>query len=93
VQQTVTEVGATVEVHRAIINQVIGIITWTDDISADRAFDILAWRCQDTETELRRIETQFLGAITAESPLGATALDGVDRVLLTWHLRTPAVRR
>jgi hypothetical protein len=70
VQQTVTERVATIEAHRAVINQAIGIIMWTYGIAAARAFDILTWRSQGTNTKIRTLAAHFLNGITAGLPPG-----------------------
>ncbi|NVN52810.1 hypothetical protein HLY00_4522 [Mycolicibacterium hippocampi] len=86
-QQTVNEVVATIEVHRAVINQAIGVIMWTYGVSAERAFDVLAWRSKDTNTKLRELARQFLDDIKAAPP-GDSARAKVDHLLLTAHTRT-----
>ena len=88
VQQTVTDTVATIEQHRAVINQVIGIIMWTYGVSAERAFDVLAWRSKETNTKLRRIAEQFLADIVAGPPPGGMARQTIDHLLLNAHRLT-----
>lgn len=59
---------------------------WTCGVSAERAFDVLTWRSQHTNTKLRRIAAQFLADLTAGSPPEPKARDTVDRLLLTAHI-------
>lgn len=85
-QQTVTETVAAIEAQRAVINQAIGVIMWTYGVSAERAFEVLTWRSQHTNTKLRRIAAQFLADLTAGAPPGEKARDTVDHLLLTAHI-------
>lgn len=87
VQHTVTEVVSTIEQHRAVINQALGIIMWAYGVTAERAFDVLTWRSQQTNTKLRRIAAQFVADITALTSPGQSARDAVDHLLLTAHTR------
>ena len=70
-----------------MINQAIGVIMWTYGVSAERAFDVLAWRSKDTNTKLRELARQFLDDIKAAPP-GDSARAKVDHLLLTAHTRT-----
>jgi PAS domain S-box-containing protein len=85
-QRTVSEVVATVELNRAVINQAIGILMWTYGVSADRAFDVLAWRSKHTNVKLRCIAEQFVRDLAAAPPSTA-ARAVVDHALLTAHER------
>jgi PAS domain S-box-containing protein len=85
-QRTVSQVVATVEENRAVINQAMGIIMWTYGISADRAFDVLSWRSKETNTKLRYIAAQFLADLSTTPPSTTTRAD-VDHALLTAHER------
>jgi PAS domain S-box-containing protein len=86
VQRTVSDRVATIEVNRAIINQAIGVVMWTYGVSAERAFDVLAWRSKETNVKLRRIAEQFLRGLSAIPPSNQARAD-VDRALLTAHER------
>jgi PAS domain S-box-containing protein len=86
VQRTVSDRIATIEANRAIINQAIGVVMWTYGVSAERAFDVLAWRSKETNVKLRRIAEQFLRDLSAIPPSSQVRAD-VDRALLTAHER------
>ena len=86
VQRTVSDRVATIEASRAIINQAIGVVMWTYGVSAERAFDVLAWRSKETNVKLRRIAEQFLRDLSAIPPSSHARAD-VDRALLTAHER------
>jgi PAS domain S-box-containing protein len=86
VQRTVSDRVATIEASRAIINQAIGVVMWTYGVSAERAFDVLAWRSKETNVKLRRIAEQLLRDLSAIPPSNQARAD-VDRALLTAHER------
>jgi PAS domain S-box-containing protein len=86
VQRTVSDRVATIEASRAIINQAIGVVMWTYGVSAERAFDVLAWRSKETNVKLRRIAEQLLRDLSAIPPSNKARAD-VDRALLTAHER------
>jgi PAS domain S-box-containing protein len=89
------EDGATVEdaiadftAHRAIIEQAKGVLMMTYSISAERAFDILVWRSQETNTKLRTLAEQIVKDFL-ELQYDEMLPDRIvyDRLLLTAHLR------
>jgi PAS domain S-box-containing protein len=92
------ETGSTVEdaiadftEHRAIIEQAKGVLMMTYGISAERAFDILVWRSQETNTKLRKLASQLIDDFTAELQVSSCIRERADHLLLTAHqrLRTP----
>ena len=85
-QRKVSDRVAIIEANRAVINQAIGIVMWTYGVSAERAFDVLAWRSKDTNVKLRSIAEQFVRELSAAPP-SAHARAAVDHALLTAHER------
>jgi PAS domain S-box-containing protein len=85
-QRKVSDRVAIIEANRAVINQAIGIVMWTYGVSAERAFDVLAWRSKDTNVKLRSIAEQFVHELSAAPP-SAQARAAVDHALLTAHER------
>jgi PAS domain S-box-containing protein len=85
-QRKVSDRVAIIEANRAVINQAIGIVMWTYGVSAERAFDVLAWRSKDTNVKLRSIAEQFVRELSAAPP-SAQARAAVDHALLTAHER------
>jgi hypothetical protein len=86
--------GATVEdaiadftEHRAVIEQAKGVLMMTYSISSERAFDILVWRSQVTNTKLRRLATQIVGDFTSQLQVPAGIRERADHLLLTAHER------
>jgi hypothetical protein len=73
--------------HRALIEQAKGILMMTYGIAADRAFDILVWRSQETNTKLRKLASQIVDDFTAELQVPAGFRERADRLLLTAHER------
>ena len=89
--------GATVEdaiadftEHRAVIEQAKGVLMMTYAVSADRAFDILVWRSQVTNTKLRKLATQLIADFTVELQVPAGIRERADHLLLTAHQRMHA---
>ena len=62
----------------------------TYGISADRAFDILVWRSQETNTKLRKLASQLIDDFTAELQVPAGIRERADHLLLTAHQRVHA---
>jgi PAS domain S-box-containing protein len=65
---------------RAEIEQAKGLLMATYGISADRAFDILVWRSQETNVKVRELARRFLAAMAGTFP--ADTRTKVDHVLL-----------
>jgi hypothetical protein len=61
----------------------------THGISADRAFEVLAWRSKATNTKLRTIAASFVAAATTAGLLGENTRVAVDKLLLTAHEERP----
>jgi hypothetical protein len=77
--------------HRALIEQAKGILMLTYSISAERAFDILVWRSQETNTKLRKLASQIIDDFTVGLHVPADIRECADHLLLTAHqrVRTP----
>lgn len=73
--------------HRAIIEQAKGVLMLTYGISAERAFDILVWRSQDSNTKLRWLARQVVDDFTATLEVPAELRERADHLLLTAHQR------
>lgn len=84
VQRSVTKVVAAVDERRAAIHQAIGIIRMAYGVSAERAFEVLTWRSQQTNVKLRVIARQFVDRLTGQ-PLASQVRARVDHALLTAH--------
>lgn len=65
---------------RAVIEQAKGVLMVAYNISAERAFDVLVWRSQETQVKLRNLAARFLAAMQQQ---GFGAASNVDHVLLT----------
>jgi hypothetical protein len=89
--------GATVEdaiadftAHRSLIEQAKGVLMMTYSISAERAFDILVWRSQETNTKLRKLASQIIDDFTGQLQVPAGIRERADHLLLTAHERVRA---
>ncbi|MGW4336686.1 PAS and ANTAR domain-containing protein [Rhodococcus koreensis] len=86
VKDSVDETVAALEQSRAVIEQAKGALMLVYGITADRAFDILTWRSQKTNTRLRTIAEQIvLGFTDLEPDTGLRTR--FDHLLLTAHQR------
>jgi PAS domain S-box-containing protein len=65
---------------RAEIEQAKGLLMAAYGITADRAFDILVWRSQETNVKVREIAHRFIAAIAGSLPADTRRL--VDHALL-----------
>jgi hypothetical protein len=76
--------------RRALIEQAKGVLMMTYAISAERAFDILVWRSQETNTKLRKLASQIVDDFTAQLQVPAGIRERADQLLLTAHERVRA---
>jgi PAS domain S-box-containing protein len=81
VQSDITAVLSEAATARARIEQAKGVLMAAYGISAERAFDILVWRSQETNCKLRDLATRFLAAINQKAPPEWLAY--IDHALLT----------
>jgi PAS domain S-box-containing protein len=76
---------------RAVIEQAKGMLMLVYGISPDRAFDVLTWRSQQTNTKLRTLAQNLVNAATKIVTIDDTARQSFDHLLLTAHQgETPA---
>lgn len=85
----VTEAVALVAERRSVIEQVKGMLMLVYRIDAERAFDILKWRSQLTNTKLQLLAQQLMDDFAAIERLEDLPTRSVfDELLLTAHTRT-----
>jgi PAS domain S-box-containing protein len=65
-QSDITSVVSDVAAARAEIEQAKGVLMAAYGISAERAFDILVWRSQETNVKVRDLAAHFLAAIAGQ---------------------------
>ncbi len=80
-QADVTAAVSEVAQSRAVIEQAKGVLMVGYGISAERAFDILVWRSQETNVKVRDLAARFLAAFTGKLP--TEVLSDLDHTLLT----------
>ncbi|OBI37469.1 antitermination regulator [Mycobacterium sp. E1386] len=80
-QTDINNVLSAVADARARIEQAKGVLMAAYGISAERAFDILVWRSQETNLKLRELASRFLDAVASKA--SAETQSEVDRALLT----------
>jgi PAS domain S-box-containing protein len=81
-QDQITVRLAAIAENRAVIEQAKGVLMAIYGITADRAFEILAWRSQETNVKVRELASRFVAAISA-SHLSPESRSHVDHTLLT----------
>ena len=81
-QDQMTAQLAAIAETRAVIEQAKGVLMAAYGITADRAFDILAWRSQETNLKLRELALKLMAALSA-SHLSTESRSHVDHTLLT----------
>lgn len=80
-QSNITTALSEIAASRAQIEQAKGVLMAAYGISAERAFDILVWRSQETNIKVRDVAAHFLSAIAGRVSTASVAL--VDHALLT----------
>lgn len=87
VQDTMDQAVSQFAESRAVIEQAKGMMMIVYGIDSDRAFDVLKWRSQETNTKLRLLAAHIVGraaAISEQPP--TTWRNGFDEIILTGHL-------
>jgi PAS domain S-box-containing protein len=81
-QDQMTAQLAVIAENRAVIEQAKGVLMAAYGITANRAFDILTWRSQETNLKVRELALRFMAAISA-SHLSTESRSQIDHTLLT----------
>lgn len=87
VKESVDAAVAELAESRAVIEQATGALMLVYGIPADRAFDVLTWCSQQTNTRLRTIAEQLVTGFVECEP-AADLRTRFDHLLLTAHQRT-----
>ncbi|MEO6794867.1 MAG: PAS and ANTAR domain-containing protein [Mycobacterium sp.] len=80
-QSDVNKAVSRLATSRAVIEQAKGVLMAAYGITDDRAFDVLVWRSQETNTKLRELAERFLTNVTGRMSSGTVA--DIDHALLT----------
>jgi len=80
-QDLMTAQLAAITENRAVIEQAKGVLMAAYGITADRAFEILVWRSQETNLKLRELALRFMAVISA-SHISPESRSHVDHTLL-----------
>jgi ANTAR domain len=76
---------------RVVIERVKGMLMFIYDIDADKAFELLKWRSQETNVKLRLIAEQLLHDLAGIARREVADMQSeCDNLLLTVHERVPA---
>ena len=71
---------------RAVIEQAKGMLMFAYGVDANRAFDVLVWRSQQTNIKLRELAAQLVDDLTPVT-LPTQVRTRVDQLLITAHQR------
>ncbi|USC14077.1 PAS and ANTAR domain-containing protein [Rhodococcus sp. 11-3] len=93
VRHSVDEAVSALAHHRAVIEQAKGMLMAVYGIPADRAFEILAWRSQESNVKLRTLAEQLVRDVTTGLDAPATLRTAFDHLLMTAHERIPSPRQ
>ncbi|MCK0090200.1 PAS and ANTAR domain-containing protein [Rhodococcus sp. F64268] len=74
---------------RAVIEQAKGILMVVYAVSAERAFEVLAWRSQETNVKVRALAEQLVAEAAGGSGAQPIARTEFDHLLMTLHDRVP----
>jgi PAS domain S-box-containing protein len=80
-QSEITSVLSDLAAARAQIEQAKGVLMAAYGISAERAFDILVWRSQETNVKVRDLAAHFLAAIAGK--VSSDTRTHIDHALVT----------
>jgi PAS domain S-box-containing protein len=80
-QSDISAAVAEVSSSRAQIEQAKGVLMAAYGVDAERAFDILAWRSQDTNVKVRELAARFLTAVSGA--MSSHTLSQIDHILIT----------
>lgn len=87
-QQTISAAIAEIAENRSVIDQAKGILMLVYRLDADRAFDLLKWRSQETNTRLRILAARLISDVLSLDYGDALPTRSTyDELLLTAHLR------
>ncbi|GAB2677427.1 PAS and ANTAR domain-containing protein [Nocardia goodfellowii] len=73
---------------RAVIEQAKGILMLVYGVHPEQAFKVLQWRSQETNTKLRQVAEQLVGAIAGLGGAPVGFRSRFDHLLLTMHERS-----
>jgi hypothetical protein len=74
---------------RAVIEQAKGALMAVYGISSQHAFEVLAWRSQETNIKLRSLAEQLVAEISDGSGTHTVDRTAFDHILMTLHERVP----
>ena len=87
-QRLITEAVAGITERRGVIEQAKGILMFVYRIDAERAFNLLTWRSQVTNTKVRELAGQYLAEFVAlDYDEVLPTRSNCDQLLLTAHER------
>jgi hypothetical protein len=87
VRDGVDDAVAALAEARAVIEQAKGMLMAVYAISAQRAFEVLTWRSQETNIKVRRLAEQLVSEVTNGSAIEALHRSAFDHLLMTLHQR------
>ncbi|AUN41457.1 ANTAR domain-containing protein [Tsukamurella tyrosinosolvens] len=88
VRHSLAETMPDVIAAREDIDRAKGVLMFVYGVTAERAFDILRWRSQETNVKLRLLAARIVADFASEeSAVPRSVRERFDHILLTAHLR------
>ncbi|MEV5361118.1 ANTAR domain-containing protein [Micrococcus luteus] len=85
-QQDITDALGDILEHRVVIEQAKGMLMLIYKTTPDKAFDVLRWRSQETNTKLRDLAERLVKEFTTIGIRGRSRTE-YDEALMTLHER------
>ena len=92
VREGIDEAVSALAHDRAVIEQAKGMVMAVYRIQEDHAFEILAWRSQESNVKLRALAEQLVHDVTTGLDVPAAFRNEFDHLLMTVHERVPSKR-
>lgn len=89
IREGVDEALSALAEARAVIEQAKGILMVVYAIPAQRAFEILIWRSQETNVKVRVLSEQLVAEATTGAGAHSLSRTDFDHLLMTLHDRVP----
>ena len=86
IQAEITGALSEISIHRSVVDQAKGMLMFVYGIDAQRAFDVLTWRSQTTNTKLRDLAANLIRITTTSALAPSQVRQAFDHLLLTAHL-------
>ncbi|WP_254922902.1 ANTAR domain-containing protein [Rhodococcus sp. OK302] len=81
-KESVDEIVSEIAISRSVIEQAKGMLMVVYGVPADRAFDIVVWRSQETNTKLKTVAEQLITRVRENFHVSTVLRNRFDQILL-----------